>query len=125
MPSVASVPAVGRGKEWRGGKKYNKVRQIGKGAFATVYLLTDKFNGIPYAAKELEKRRFMKNGVLDQKIDMEMTIMSKIQHVRILAIFSTTADITSQTLCDSSSTWNGTIIFILSWTLFPMETLAV
>ncbi|KAH8591967.1 hypothetical protein B0O99DRAFT_690032 [Bisporella sp. PMI_857] len=71
-------------KEWRGGPKYNKVGTIGKGAFATVYKITDKFDGIPFAAKELEKRRFMKNGVLDVKVDNEMKIMRKIQHPHIV-----------------------------------------
>ncbi|KAH8820375.1 kinase-like protein [Xylogone sp. PMI_703] len=71
-------------KEWKGGKKYNKVACIGKGAFAVVYKITDKYNGVPYAAKELEKRRFMKNGVLDQKVDMEMNIMRKISHPNIV-----------------------------------------
>jgi hypothetical protein len=79
-----SISSVGRFvKEWRGGPRYNKVGCIGKGAFATVYKITDKFDGIPFAAKELEKRRFMKNGVLDQKVDMEMKIMRKIRHVGI------------------------------------------
>jgi serine/threonine protein kinase len=68
-------------REWRGGPKYNKIGVIGKGAFAVVYKFTAKFDGVPYAAKELEKRRFMKNGVLDQKVDNEMKIMSKIKHV--------------------------------------------
>lgn len=68
-------------REWDGGPKYNKVNRIGKGAFATVYLVTSKYNGVPYAAKELEKRRFMKNGVLDQKLEDEMRIMQKIKHV--------------------------------------------
>lgn len=82
-PSAASMhPTVGRSiREWKGGHKYNKIGCIGKGAFAVVYKITDKFDGIPYAAKELEKRRFMKNGVLDQKVDTEMNIMRKIQHV--------------------------------------------
>lgn len=70
-------------REWRGGPKYNKVGTIGKGAFATVYKLTAKFDGIPFAGKELEKRRFMKNGILDQKVDNEMKIMKKIKHVCI------------------------------------------
>jgi len=68
-------------REWKGGSKYNKIGCIGKGAFAVVYKVTDKFDGIPYAAKELEKRRFMKNGVLEQKIETEMRIMKQIQHV--------------------------------------------
>jgi serine/threonine protein kinase len=70
-------------REWRGGPKYNKVGNIGSGAFATVYKVTAKFDGTPYAAKELEKRRFMKNGILDQKVDNEMKIMEKIKHVSI------------------------------------------
>ncbi|RKF61087.1 putative protein kinase [Erysiphe neolycopersici] len=73
-----------RSKEWKGGPKYNKVNRIGKGAFATVYLITSKYDGVPYAAKELEKRRFMKNGVLDQKLDDEMKIMQKIKHPNIV-----------------------------------------
>lgn len=68
-------------KDWNGSGKYNRVGQIGKGAFATVYKVTSKFDGNPYAAKELDKRRFMKNGVLDQKVENEMTIMQKVQHV--------------------------------------------
>jgi serine/threonine protein kinase len=70
-----------RPKEWRGGAKYNKSRVIGKGAFATVYMITAKYDGTVYAAKELEKRRFVKNGILDQKVDQEMRIMSSIRHV--------------------------------------------
>lgn len=68
-------------REWNGSNKYNRMGQVGKGAFATVYKVTSKFDGKPYAAKELEKRRFMKNGVLDQKVENEMNIMQKIQHV--------------------------------------------
>lgn len=71
-------------REWKGGLKYNKIGTIGKGAFAVVYKITAKYDGVPYAAKELEKRRFMKHGVLDQKVDMEMKIMQKIKHVRCL-----------------------------------------
>ena len=66
---------------WPGSDKYNQVGEVGRGAFATVYRVTSKFTGEPYAAKELDKRRFMKNGVLDQKVENEMKIMQKIQHV--------------------------------------------
>ncbi|EHK98824.1 putative Serine/threonine-protein kinase RAD53 [Glarea lozoyensis 74030] len=71
-------------KEWQGGNKYNRVGTIGKGAFAVVYKVTTKSEGIPYAAKELEKRRFMKNGILDQKMETEMRIMSRITHPNIV-----------------------------------------
>jgi hypothetical protein len=53
-----------------------------------VYMMSAKFDGTCYAAKELEKRRFIKNGVLDQKVDTEMKIMKRIKHVRSLLSFS-------------------------------------
>lgn len=75
-PPTESLP-----RDWNGSNKYNRVGQIGKGAFATVIKVTSKFDGQPYAAKELEKRRFIKNCVLDQKIENEMNIMQNVQHV--------------------------------------------
>ncbi|KAI3331904.1 Pkinase-domain-containing protein, partial [Xylariaceae sp. AK1471] len=71
-------------REWRGGEKYARVGVIGKGAFATVHKVTSKYDGSPYAAKELDKRKFMKNGVLDQKVENEMKIMQKVQHANIV-----------------------------------------
>jgi serine/threonine protein kinase len=83
-PNAAS-PSSGNtehlSRAWTGSDRYHVVGEIGKGAFATVYKVTDKWEGTPYAAKELDKRKFMKNGVLDQKVENEMTIMQKIQHV--------------------------------------------
>jgi hypothetical protein len=69
-------------KPWTGSNKYNRVCEIGRGAFATVHKVTMKLTGQPYAAKELDKRKFMKNGVLDQKVENEMRIMQRIKHVR-------------------------------------------
>lgn len=43
--------------------------------------MTNRLTGQPLAAKELDKRKFMKNGVLDQKVENEMRIMQKIKHV--------------------------------------------
>ncbi|KAI1503253.1 hypothetical protein F5X99DRAFT_376440 [Biscogniauxia marginata] len=71
-------------REWRGGDKYARVGVIGKGAFATVHKVTSKYDGSPYAAKELDKRKFMKNGVLDQKVENEMKIMQRVQHPNIV-----------------------------------------
>ncbi|TQV97329.1 hypothetical protein V2A60_000053 [Cordyceps javanica] len=70
--------------EWTGSGKYNKVRSVGKGAFAVVYKVTAKYDGRPYAAKELEKRHFIKNGVLDQKVENEMRIMQRLNHPNIV-----------------------------------------
>lgn len=69
-------------REWKGSGKYNRGDRIGKGAFATVYKVTSKFDGRPFAAKELDKRKFLKNGVLDQKVENEMKIMQRAKHVR-------------------------------------------
>ncbi|KAJ8117885.1 hypothetical protein ONZ43_g4104 [Nemania bipapillata] len=73
-----------RPREWRGGDKYARVSVIGKGAFATVHKVTSKYDGSPYAAKELDKRKFVKNGVLDQKVENEMKIMQKVNHPNIV-----------------------------------------
>ena len=72
------------GMQWSGGDKYNVVGHIGKGAFATVYQLATKSDGQLYAAKELEKRKFMKNGIIDRKLDNEMKIMASISHPNIV-----------------------------------------
>lgn len=78
-PNPARLDPVLR--SWPGSEKYNRVGEVGRGAFATVYMVTSKFDGNPYAAKELDKRKFMKNGVLDQKVENEMKIMQQIDHV--------------------------------------------
>ncbi|KAG9242315.1 hypothetical protein BJ878DRAFT_178598 [Calycina marina] len=84
-PPVPKTPRVTRSKpEWRGGDKYNKGEAIGRGAFACVYKLTGKFDGNPFAAKELLKRSFIKNGILDVKVDQEMRIMQAIKHPNIV-----------------------------------------
>ena len=70
-------------RDWTESPKYHRVKKIGQGAFATVYQVTDKFHGVPYAAKELDKRKFMKNGVLDQKVESEMNIMQMVKHVSV------------------------------------------
>ncbi|TKA22530.1 hypothetical protein B0A50_08070 [Salinomyces thailandicus] len=72
------------GMQWTGGDRYNVVGLIGKGAFATVFQLATKAEGHLVAAKELEKRRFMKNGVLDRKLDNELQIMKEISHPNIV-----------------------------------------
>ncbi|GAO17792.1 hypothetical protein UVI_02049410 [Ustilaginoidea virens] len=82
-PSKRKESHPSMGNEWKGSGKYNRIGTIGKGAFAVVYKVTSKYDGLPYAAKEIEKRRFIKNGVLDQKVENEMRIMQRVQHVRM------------------------------------------
>ncbi|KKA29015.1 hypothetical protein TD95_004535 [Thielaviopsis punctulata] len=86
-PQLPTLPpangAIGA-QPWDGAGKYNRIDYIGKGAFAVVYRVTDKYNGTPYAAKELDKRRFLKNGVIDQRVDNEMRIMRQVRHPNIV-----------------------------------------
>jgi serine/threonine protein kinase len=85
-PSVKPMLLQGNpfGMHWSGGEKYNVTGHLGKGAFATVYRLNSKSNGQMFAAKELEKRRFMKNGVIDKKLDNELRIMKGISHPHVV-----------------------------------------
>jgi hypothetical protein len=86
--SQVSVSATSQqhtyGMHWHGGSRYNVVGHLGKGAFATVYRLATTLEGIPFAAKELDKRRFIKNGVLDLKFDNEIQIMKGLSHPNIV-----------------------------------------
>jgi serine/threonine protein kinase len=75
---------MGPTMKWDGGNNYNIVGMLGKGAFATVHQIATKMDGRLLAAKELEKRRFMKNGLLDKKIDNEMKIMENLRHPNIV-----------------------------------------
>jgi serine/threonine protein kinase len=79
-----SKPYLGPPMKWDGGTRYNFISVLGKGAFATVYQIATTMDGRLLAAKELEKRRFMKNGYLDKKIDNEMKIMQGLRHPNIV-----------------------------------------
>ncbi len=78
---AAGTERFSHGMHWKGDDTYNVVEYIGKGAFALVYKIVTKHDGEPFAAKELEKRRFMKDGILDQKIHNELLIMKDLCHV--------------------------------------------
>ena len=72
------------GLGWNGGEKYNVVKPIGKGAFAVVYKLSSIQNGEVYACKQIEKRRFIKDGVLNQKVHNEIDVMKDLEHANIV-----------------------------------------
>ncbi|KAL5614673.1 uncharacterized protein BROUX77_000510 [Berkeleyomyces rouxiae] len=84
LPRVPAAKGSADLEPWDGAGQYNRAEYVGKGAFAMVYKVTDRFNGTPYAAKELDKRRFIKNGVLDEKVENEMKIMRKVRHQNIV-----------------------------------------
>jgi serine/threonine protein kinase len=72
------------GMKWDGRPKYTVTAFLGKGAFANVYQLTTRAEGTHFAVKELEKRRYVKEGVLDRKLSNEMDIMKSIKHPHIV-----------------------------------------
>ena len=72
------------GNHWNGGLSYNITGQLGKGAFATVFRVQTKKEGRVLAAKELDKRKFMRNGILDIKFDSELKIMQSLKHPNIV-----------------------------------------
>ncbi len=81
---VLSAAELTFGMHWNGGSVYNVVGCLGKGAFATVYKLATKKDGQVYAAKELDKRRFLKSGILDMKFHNEIQIMKDLRHPNIV-----------------------------------------
>ena len=84
VAQFASMRESAYGNHWNGGSMYNFTGLLGKGAFATVYKIQTKNEGDIYAAKELDKRRFIKNGVLDMKFDTELNIMKNLEHPNIV-----------------------------------------
>ena len=72
------------GMKWNGGEKYSVIGVVGKGAFAAVYKLAEKSAGTVFAAKEIDKIKFMKNGELDSKIGNELRIIKSLKHPHIV-----------------------------------------
>ncbi|KAL5393805.1 hypothetical protein PMIN06_006788 [Paraphaeosphaeria minitans] len=69
---------------WNGGHNYTIMGELGRGAFATVYKIAEKMDGTVLAAKELEKRRFMKDGRLDKNVENELSIMRNLKHPNVV-----------------------------------------
>lgn len=84
VAQFASMRESSFGNHWNGGATYNFTGLLGKGAFATVYRIQTKSEGELFAAKELDKRRFIKNGILDIKFDSELKIMKDLKHPNIV-----------------------------------------
>ena len=86
---TAGSTAYNCGSHWNGGEKYNVIEHIGRGAFADVYKFATKAEGKLFAVKEIEKRKFIKNGVLDHKVNNELQIMKDLSHVSTCFHFGT------------------------------------
>ncbi|MCJ1388039.1 hypothetical protein MMC18_000883 [Xylographa bjoerkii] len=83
MLTAGSTP-FNCGAKWNGGEKYNVVDHIGKGAFADVFKFATKREGKVFAVKQIEKRKFMKDGVIDHKVHNELRIMKILNHPHIV-----------------------------------------
>ena len=70
-----------QGMHWNGAPAYSVVGMVGKGAFAIVYKLATRSKGEIFACKELDKHKFIKNGILSHKVNNELEIMKKLDHV--------------------------------------------
>jgi serine/threonine protein kinase len=80
----AAIPTTSFGMKWDGRPDFKVTNMVGKGAFATVYQLTTYHDGHLVAAKELEKRRLVKDGVLDRRVSNELRIMKSVKHPHIV-----------------------------------------
>lgn len=69
------------GMHWSGGPLYNVLCYVGSGAFANVYKLSSRKEGIVYAAKQLDKRRLAKAGPLSNKFYNELNVIKGLRHV--------------------------------------------
>ena len=54
---------------------------LGAGSFATVCKLASKRDGEVFAVKQLEKRRFIRDGSMSRKFHNELNVMMKVNHV--------------------------------------------
>ena len=88
-PTTMLAAATGgnvHGMHWSGGPKYNIVGYIGSGAFANVYKLSSKRDGMVYAAKQLDKKRFARGGNLPEKIYNELNVIKGLRHVSVSSL---------------------------------------
>ena len=71
------------GLQWTGGAKYNVVSFIGAGAFANVYKLSSKKDGLVFAVKQLDKKRLHKESSLSNKMYNELNVIKGLRHVSV------------------------------------------
>ena len=81
---IAGTAPYHSGMHWNGGETYKVISKIGTGSFASVYKVARREDGELFAVKELDKTRFVKNGIMDQKVGHELEIMAELNHVMFL-----------------------------------------
>ena len=80
---TAGTSQFHHGMHWSGHPKYKVVGKIGNGAFATVYQLSSVEEGNLLAAKEIDIKRVVKDGIMNQKVNNELAIMKRLSHVSL------------------------------------------
>ena len=78
---VAGTEPYHYGMQWNGGQTYKVTGYIGKGAFAAVYKLARRHDGEVFAVKEIGKTVLAKRGVIDRRVEQELAIMKRLEHV--------------------------------------------
>ncbi len=71
------------GLNWSGGAKYNVVSFIGAGAFANVFKLSSKKDGLVFAVKQLDKKQLRKEKSLSSKMYNELNVIKGLRHVSV------------------------------------------
>lgn len=78
---LATTGGNTHGMHWNGGTKYNVVSLLGSGAMANVFKLSSKRDGEVFACKQLDKKRFLRSGIVGDKIYNELNIIKRLRHV--------------------------------------------
>jgi serine/threonine protein kinase len=61
-------------------KNYKAIKKIGKGAFASVYLVESYSDGQKYAAKMFSKKMVYSEDNGKESLDLEIEVMKKLNH---------------------------------------------
>eukprot|EP00808_Paulinella_micropora_P025779 g431.t1 len=70
--------------------KYDCLRQIGKGSFASIYYCVDRTTGKKYAAKITDRKRGLQAlGSSSRDLMSEVRILRKVEHPKIVKIYDT------------------------------------
>ncbi|KAL8828917.1 MAG: hypothetical protein Q9170_006395 [Blastenia crenularia] len=81
---VAGTEPYHHGMQWNGAPTYRVVGYLGKGAFAQVYKLARRHDGATFAVKEIGRMALAKRGVVDRRVEQELSIMKRLQHPNIV-----------------------------------------
>ena len=79
--SAGTTPSVQGMAAWNGSPHYKVLEKIGSGTFASVYRVCTYLGGTVLAAKEIDIKKTLKNGVVGQAVNHELNIIKTLSHV--------------------------------------------